>query len=83
MSSKKQVRVFLSCETYNRLVEWADYYGYGLSRACRIIINSAPLNIPGETDPDEMYYLDYCKEKEALQKETINENIESIFDNQL
>lgn len=83
MSNKKQVRVFLSGETYNRLVEWADYYGYGLSRACRIIINSAPLNLPGENDPDEMNYLDYCKERVALQKETINEDIESIFDHQL
>lgn len=45
---KNNVRVFLSDETYERLLKWAAYYGYGLSRACRIIIDSAPLFVPEE-----------------------------------
>lgn len=83
--SKKQIRVFLSEDTYQRLVEWADYYGYGLSRACRIIIDSAPLRIPEESL--DLSYEEFCKET-ALEKQDLvpfpevegNENIKSLFD---
>lgn len=53
MKFEESVRVFLPQETYHRLIAWADYYGYSLSRACRVIIDSAPLNVPEELDEDQ------------------------------
>lgn len=49
---ENSIRVFLQKETLDRLILWANYHGYSLSRACRVIIDSAPLYVPVKVDID-------------------------------
>lgn len=46
------IRVFMDKELYERLVKFADYHGLSLSKACRIILDSAPLELPQEVEDE-------------------------------
>lgn len=46
------IRVFMDKELYDRLVAFADYHGLSLSKACRIILDSAPLELPQEVEDE-------------------------------
>lgn len=46
------IRVFMDEDLYNRLVAFADYHGFSLSKACRIILDSAPLELPQEVEDE-------------------------------
>lgn len=70
---KYSVRVFLEDETFTRLCKWADYHGLSLSRACRVIIDSAPLYVPADiTIP--------CDMQKFMEEDCCREDIKSVLD---
>lgn len=46
------IRVFMDQELYDRLQRFADYHDLSLSKACRIILDSAPLDLPQEVEDE-------------------------------
>lgn len=51
-------RVFMDQDLWNRLQRFSEYHGLSLSRAVRLILASAPLDIPEGLDADEASCLD-------------------------
>lgn len=56
------IRVYMDLALYQRLCRFADYHGLRLSRACKIILDSAPLDLPQEitdevSESDQYYQL--------------------------
>lgn len=47
------VRVFMDTDLYKRLSEFAEYHSLSLSKACRIILDSAPLELPVEVEDED------------------------------